>query len=70
MYLAKVLLATDGSEEPAPAARTAVKLANATGSELHAAHAGCVGCGFQLFNHVDGGARTRVNKGKEKGRGV
>lgn len=39
MYPTKILLATDGSEESAPAARTAVELANATGSELHVAHA-------------------------------
>ena len=39
MYPTKLLLATDGSEESTPAARTAVELANATGSELHVAHA-------------------------------
>lgn len=39
MYPTKILLATDGSEESAPAARTAVELANGTGSELHVAHA-------------------------------
>jgi nucleotide-binding universal stress UspA family protein len=40
MYPTKILLATDGSKESAPAARTAVdELANATGSELHVAHA-------------------------------
>jgi len=39
MYPTKILLATDGSEESTPAARTAVELANATGSELHVAHA-------------------------------
>jgi nucleotide-binding universal stress UspA family protein len=39
MYPTKILLATDGSEESAPAIRTAVELANATGSELHVAHA-------------------------------
>jgi nucleotide-binding universal stress UspA family protein len=33
------LLATDGSKESTPAVRTAVELANATGSELHVAHA-------------------------------
>src|SRR5215211_4905448 len=31
----KILLATDGSDEAALAARTAVNLANVTGSELH-----------------------------------
>jgi nucleotide-binding universal stress UspA family protein len=39
MYPTKILLATDGSEESTPAAKTAVELANATGSELHVAHA-------------------------------
>jgi nucleotide-binding universal stress UspA family protein len=39
MYPTKMLLATDGSKESAPAVRTAVELANATGSELHVAHA-------------------------------
>ena len=39
MYPTKILLATDGSEESAPAARTAVELAKGTGSELHVAHA-------------------------------
>lgn len=39
MYPTKILLATDGSKESAPAVRTAVELANATGSELHLAHA-------------------------------
>jgi nucleotide-binding universal stress UspA family protein len=32
-------LATDGSKESAPAVRTAVELANGTGSELHVVHA-------------------------------
>jgi nucleotide-binding universal stress UspA family protein len=31
----RILLATDGSEDAAFAARTAVNLANKTGSELH-----------------------------------
>src|SRR5215212_9671219 len=39
MYPTKILLATDGSKESEPAVRTAVELANATGSELHVAHA-------------------------------
>ena len=39
MYPTKILLATDGSEESTPASRTAVELANGTGSELHVAHA-------------------------------
>ncbi len=39
MYPTKILLATDGSKESAPAVRTAVELVNATGSELHVAHA-------------------------------
>jgi nucleotide-binding universal stress UspA family protein len=39
MYPTKILLATDGSKESAPAVRTAVELANSTGSELHVAHA-------------------------------
>ena len=33
------MLATDGSEESASAVRTAVELANSTGSELHVVHA-------------------------------
>ena len=39
MYPTKILLATDGSDESIPAARTAVELANGTDSELHVAHA-------------------------------
>src|SRR5918999_691413 len=39
MYPTKILLATDGSKESTPAVRTAVELTNATGSELHVAHA-------------------------------
>ena len=39
MYPTTILLATDGSKESTPAVRTAVELANATGSELHVAHA-------------------------------
>ena len=39
MYPTKILLATDGSKESAPAVRTAVELASATGSELHVVHA-------------------------------
>ena len=39
MYPTKILLATDGSKESTPAVRTAVELANSTGSELHVAHA-------------------------------
>jgi nucleotide-binding universal stress UspA family protein len=39
MYPTKILLATDGSKESAPAVRTAVELANSTGSDLHVAHA-------------------------------
>ena len=38
MYPTKILLATDGSKESAPALRTAVELA-ATGSQLHLVHA-------------------------------
>ena len=34
-FLTRILLATDGSEDAAFAARTAVNLANKTGSELH-----------------------------------
>jgi len=39
MYPTKMLLATDGSKESAPALRTAVELATATGSQLHVVHA-------------------------------
>jgi nucleotide-binding universal stress UspA family protein len=39
LYPTRILLATDGSEESASAVRTAVELANSTGSELHVAHA-------------------------------
>ena len=39
MYPTKILLATDGSKESTPAVRTAVELANSTGSELHVVHA-------------------------------
>ena len=36
----KILLATDGSEEAALAARTAIDIADKTGSELHVVHVG------------------------------
>jgi nucleotide-binding universal stress UspA family protein len=39
MYPTTILLATDGSKESAPAVRTAVELATATGSQLHLVHA-------------------------------
>jgi nucleotide-binding universal stress UspA family protein len=39
MYPTRILLATDGSKESAPAVRTAVELANSTGSDLHVVHA-------------------------------
>ncbi|HSL00939.1 MAG TPA: universal stress protein [Rubrobacteraceae bacterium] len=38
MFPTKILLATDGSENAVRAARTAVELANKTGSELHVVH--------------------------------
>ena len=38
IFPTKVLLATDGSEEAALAARTAADLAQKTGSELHVVH--------------------------------
>jgi nucleotide-binding universal stress UspA family protein len=39
LYPTKILLATDGSKESAPAVRTAVELAVGTGSQLHLVHA-------------------------------
>src|SRR5918999_4014192 len=39
LYPTRILLATDGSEESASAVRTAVELANSTGSELYVVHA-------------------------------
>jgi len=39
VFPTRILLATDGSKESAPAVRTAVELANGTGSELHVVHA-------------------------------
>ena len=39
IFPTKILLATDGSDEATLAARTAVDLANKTGSELHLVHA-------------------------------
>ena len=38
IFPTKVLLATDGSEEAALAAQTAVEIAAKTGSELHVTH--------------------------------
>jgi nucleotide-binding universal stress UspA family protein len=38
IFPTKILLATDGSENAVRAARTAVELANKTGSELHVVH--------------------------------
>jgi nucleotide-binding universal stress UspA family protein len=42
VFPARILLATDGSEDAALAAQTAVDLVERTGSELHVAHAGWV----------------------------
>ena len=39
VFPTRIVLATDGSKESAPAVRTAVELANGTGSELHVVHA-------------------------------
>ena len=39
IFPTKILLATDGSEEAVLAARSAVDIANKTGSELHVVHA-------------------------------
>jgi nucleotide-binding universal stress UspA family protein len=39
VFPTRILLATDGSKESAPAVRTAVELANGTGSELHVVRA-------------------------------
>ena len=38
VFPTRILLATDGSKESAPAVRTAAELANGTGSELHVVH--------------------------------
>ena len=40
IFPTKILLATDGSEEAALAARTAIDIAGKTGSELHVVHVG------------------------------
>ncbi len=40
IFPTKILLATDGSEEAALAARTAIDIADKTGSELHVVHVG------------------------------
>ena len=40
IFPAKILLATDGSPDAVVAARSAVELAGATGSELHVVHVG------------------------------
>jgi nucleotide-binding universal stress UspA family protein len=42
-FPARILLATDGSEEAHLAARAAIEVANKTGSELHALHVGSPG---------------------------
>jgi nucleotide-binding universal stress UspA family protein len=39
-FPAKILLATDGSEDSEIAARAAIDLANDTGAELHVVHIG------------------------------
>src|SRR3712207_2127775 len=39
-FPAKILLATDGSEDSGVAARAAIELANDTGAELHVVHVG------------------------------
>lgn len=38
-FVSKILLATDGSEDAALAARAAVELSDGTGAELHVVHA-------------------------------
>jgi nucleotide-binding universal stress UspA family protein len=42
-FPARILLATDGSEEAQLAARAAIEVANKSGSELHALHVGSPG---------------------------
>jgi nucleotide-binding universal stress UspA family protein len=67
IFPTKILLATDGSEEATLAARTAVDLANETGSELHVVHAK-----FMLpwtgYSHSDAPTTSSVDEKEARGR--
>ena len=56
---AKILLATDGSEEAELAARTAADLAAKTGSELHVVHVGQVVPTFLAATEEEPGRTAR-----------
>ncbi len=58
----KVLLATDGSEEAAQAARAAVRLAALSGSELHVVHVGQVPTGLYPPGDAAGGGAAELEK--------
>jgi nucleotide-binding universal stress UspA family protein len=60
-----VLLAVDGSEEAANAARAAVELADATGSELHVVHVGAVAPVYHPERH---GYHSRYDAIREEAR--
>jgi nucleotide-binding universal stress UspA family protein len=69
-----MLLATDGSEEAELATRSAVELANSTGSELHVVYveplpdfmkkndAGTLGYDFELYEKIEEGGRATLRK--------
>jgi nucleotide-binding universal stress UspA family protein len=70
----KMLLATDGSEEAELATKSAVGLANSTGSELHVVYveplpdfmkkddAGTLGYDLELYEKIEEGARETLRK--------
>jgi nucleotide-binding universal stress UspA family protein len=67
----RILLATDGSEEAELAARKAVELAEATGSELHLVHVGLApnflvegtpGSNRELYEQIEQEAREVLRK--------
>src|SRR5215211_1148722 len=63
VFPAKILLATDGSEEAYLAAKTVADLAQRTGSELHVVHVGEVTLGYHPERH---GYRIQYERDEKK----
>ncbi len=65
VFPAKILLATEGSEEATLAVRTAADLSEKTGSELHVVHVGEVTLGYHPERH---GYRIQYERGEKEAR--
>ena len=66
IFPTRILLATDGSEETTLAARTAIDIADKTGSELHIILVGLsvsyVGMGSLEIADISGSAQEELNQ--------